>query len=88
MTSSGAAEYNIGVPATFRTWFGEQIFDHDLTVTAIAHALDQFDGTVEDWLAGRALPDDADCRKLAQLFEANHEFVRDLARRSRGHADR
>ena len=31
------------MPVSFRTWFGEQILDHDLTVTALAHALDVFD---------------------------------------------
>jgi hypothetical protein len=57
------------VSADFRTWFGEQVLDHDLTVTALSNMLDVYDGIIEDWLAGRALPSPAECAQLAELFE-------------------
>ena len=63
----------------FRTWFGEQILDHDLTVTALSDMLDTYDGTIEDWLAGRSLPDPEQCGQLAELFEAPVATVLRLA---------
>ena len=63
--------------ADFRTWFGEQILDHDLTVTALSDMLDIYDGTIEDWLAGRAVPTPAQCGQLAELFETPpHQVLR------------
>jgi hypothetical protein len=67
------------VSTAFRTWFGEQIVDHDLTVTALSHMLDVFDGTVEDWLAGRAVPTREECAQLAELFETPPVRVLQLA---------
>jgi hypothetical protein len=63
------------VPDDFRTWFGEQILDHDLTVTALSDMLDTYDGTIEDWLAGRAVPDPSQCGRLRTAGRA----VRDAA---------
>lgn len=60
---------------TFRTWLGELIVDNDLSVTALSHLLDTFDGTIEDWLAGRALPTRRECAQIAQLFEQPVEVV-------------
>jgi len=57
------------VSGDFRTWFGEQVLDHDLTVTSLSHMLDVYDGTIEDWLAGRSVPSPAECMQLAELFE-------------------
>jgi hypothetical protein len=70
------------VSADFRTWFGEQIVDHDLTVTALSDMLDIYDGTIEDWLAGRAVPIPSQCGQLAELFETPPHVVLRLA----GHA--
>ena len=63
----------------FRTWFGEQMLDHDLTVTALSDLLDMYDGTIEDWLAGRDVPSPADCARLAELFETPPRQVLKLA---------
>ena len=63
----------------FRVWFGEQIVDHDLTVTALSNMLDVYDGIVEDWLAGRTVPDARDCVRLAELFEASPPRILRLA---------
>ena len=63
----------------FRTWFGEQILDHDLTVTSLSDMLDVYDGTIEDWLAGRAVPSPAQCGQLAELFETSPQYVLRLA---------
>ena len=79
MTYCGTHEYNTVVTDDFRVWFGEQIFDHDLTVTALSHMLEIYDGVVEDWLAGRAVPDAADCVRLAELFETSPQLVLRLA---------
>jgi len=57
------------VSAAFRVWLGEQIVDHDLTVTTLSHMLDVYDGVIEDWVAGRAVPTREECLQLAQLFE-------------------
>jgi hypothetical protein len=65
------------VSGDFRTWFGEQILDHDLTVTALSDMLDVYDGTIEDWLAGRAVPNPSECAQLAELFETT---LRDVLR--------
>ncbi|TAK23277.1 MAG: XRE family transcriptional regulator [Chloroflexota bacterium] len=59
----------------FRVWFGEEIVDNDWTVTALSHHLNVFDGTIEDWLAGRAVPARAECVRLAELFEVPAEIV-------------
>jgi plasmid maintenance system antidote protein VapI len=67
------------VSSDFRTWFGEQMLDHDLTVTALSDMLDMYDGTIEDWLAGRAVPSPADCLRLAELFETPPQQVLKLA---------
>jgi plasmid maintenance system antidote protein VapI len=67
------------VPGDFRTWFGEQIVDHDLTVTTLANMLDVYDGTVEDWVAGRSLPTAEQCHQLAELFEASPQYIMRLA---------
>jgi len=67
------------VSGDFRTWFGEQILDHDLTVTALSDMLDVYDGTIEDWLAGRAVPTPAQCGQLAELFETPPQYVLRLA---------
>jgi hypothetical protein len=67
------------VSTPFRTWFGEQIVDHDLSVTALSHLLDTYDGTIEDWLAGRAVPSRAECVQLAELFEVAPSRVLQLA---------
>ena len=79
MTSRSGGQYNTRVPTAFRTCFGEQILDHDLTVTALAHMLDVFDGTIEDWLAGRAVPSREECVQLAELFETPPVRVFQLA---------
>ena len=79
MTYCGTREYNTEVSEDFRVWFGEQIVDHDLTVTAISHMLDVYDGIVEDWLAGRAVPDFDNCIRLAQLFETSPLLILRLA---------
>ena len=79
MTSTSARQYNTRVSTAFRTWFGEQIVDHDLTVTALSHMLDVFDGTVEDWLAGRAVPSREECAQLAELFETPPARVLQMA---------
>ncbi|HEY3107802.1 MAG TPA: hypothetical protein VGL23_03570 [Chloroflexota bacterium] len=63
----------------FRTWFGEQILDHDLTVTTLSDMLDIYDGTIEDWLAGRAVPSPVQCAQLAELFETPPQYVLRLA---------
>ena len=63
----------------FRVWFGEQILDHDLTVTALSNMLDVYDGIVEDWLAGRAVPEASECIRLGQLFETSPNVVLRLA---------
>ena len=65
--------------ADFRTWFGEQIVDHDLTVTALSDMLDIYDGTIEDWLAGRDVPTPPQCAQLAELFETPPREVLRLA---------
>lgn len=83
MTWFGAAEYNTVVSDGFRTWFGEQIVDHDLSVTALSHLLDTYDGTIEDWLAGRTLPTAEECLRLAELFETAPGRILRLA----GHRD-
>jgi hypothetical protein len=57
------------VSTDFRIWLGEQIVDHDLTVTALSHLLDAYDGIIEDWLAGRDVPSVELCLRLAELFE-------------------
>lgn len=67
------------MPTAFRTWFGEQVLDNDLTVTALAHMLDVFDGTIEDWLAGRDVPSRAECVQLAELFETSPVRVLQMA---------
>lgn len=72
-------EYNTAVSSDFRVWLGEQVLDHDLSVTALAHMLDVYDGTIEDWLAGRAVPSAAECLRLAELFEAPPARVLHLA---------
>ena len=68
-----------GVSTTFRTWFGEQVLDHDLTVTALSNMLDMYDGVIEDWLAGRAIPSRDECLQLAELFETPPARVLQLA---------
>jgi plasmid maintenance system antidote protein VapI len=77
-------EYNTAVTVDFRVWFGEQLLDHDLTVTALSHLLDVYDGTIEDWLAGRALPSAQECIQLAELFEISPDRVLRMA----GHTPR
>jgi len=67
------------VSTAFRTWFGEQIVDHDLSVTALSHLLDTYDGTIEDWLAGRSIPTREECLQLAELFEVAPSQVLQLA---------
>jgi DNA-binding XRE family transcriptional regulator len=67
---------------TFRVWLGERIIDHDLTVTALSHFLDIFDGTIEDWLAGRSVPTWSECLQLAEFFEEPQSDVL----RAAGHA--
>lgn len=79
MTSTSGGQYNTGVSSPFRTWLGEQVVDHDLSVTALSHLLDTYDGVIEDWLAGRALPSRDECRQLAQLFETPPHRVLQLA---------
>jgi hypothetical protein len=41
--------------------------------------LDMYDGTIEDWLAGRAVPSPAQCAQLAELFETPPQHVLRLA---------
>jgi hypothetical protein len=38
-----------------------------------------FDGTIEDWLAGRAVPTREECAQLAELFETAPVRVMQLA---------
>ena len=52
-------EYNTRVSADFRTWFGEQILDHDLSVTALSHLLDVYDATTGKILWETRLPTSA-----------------------------
>jgi len=70
---------NVTVEMSFRLWFGESLVDHDLTVTALSHSLNVFDGEIEDWLAGRSLPAAPQCVLLAELFETSPSVVLRLA---------
>lgn len=63
----------------FRVWFAQRIIDNDLSVTALSHLLDVYDGVVEDWIAGRAVPSPAECIRLAELFEVPPATVLELA---------
>jgi len=53
--------------------------DHDLTVTTLSHMLDIYDGVIEDWLAGRAVPSRDECLQIAELFETHPSRVLQLA---------
>jgi len=67
----------------FQHWLWERMADHDLTTTLLALKADVLDAVAEDWFAGRAVPDEEDCFRLAALFEVDPHFVLWLA----GHRD-
>jgi hypothetical protein len=55
--------------ANFQSWLLDRMIEFDYTPGSLALGLGLLDGDIESWVAGRAVPDPAQCQRLAQLFE-------------------
>ena len=69
-------------PSTFADWLAEQLVERrDVTTMELATEVGVLDGDVEDWLAGRAMPNEDQCRAIANFLDVPADEV---CRRARG----
>ncbi len=63
----------------FQNWLLNQMVEFELTPMSLALKLDLLDGVIEDWVAGREVPDPVQCAHLAELFEMPVQKVLQVA---------
>lgn len=65
----------------FKDWLAEMLAERrDLSTMHVAAQLGVLDGEVEDWLAGRATPNEDHARRIATMFDVRPDEVLKLAR--------
>ncbi len=67
---------NPGPNAQFQNWLLDRMLESDYSPMSLANGLGLLDGTIEDWVAGRSVPNLTECQRLAQLFEIPIQVVR------------
>jgi len=63
----------------FQNWLLNQMVDFELTSMSLAMKLDLLDGDIEDWVAGRKVPDPSQCSQLAELLDMPVHKVLEVA---------
>jgi transcriptional regulator with XRE-family HTH domain len=61
---------------TFADWLAERLAERrDVTTMELAAEVGVLDGDVENWLAGRATPNEDECRRIANFLDVPPDEV-------------
>lgn len=66
---------------TFGVWLDEMLGEHDMTRQELAYKLGLSKGTIDAWISGRRQIKERNADKIADFFEIDRAYVRDLAGR-------